>query len=312
LHIPEWIPQDNYNPAETSTVSVSKTLIPLETPYISTLPRLPAAPSNGNKRRKKNSKDDNKDLHHLQVEYQLNPLSGSLAKSTKCVLTADWRVAQSELRHIRAMERIQEKEKNGRWSLRQPKKLRHPPIPKSHWDYLLEEAEWMRTDFAEERRWKIVEAREFAYQCVEWHLAKPDEKASLMVGGRGWGACNGVPIPGRTAGPMSAEDDVEMLVQVDGEDSPAAAQATNLDATGAQVLDEIMPEKGQEGDAVKKEAENDDADAEGEDAEGEVDAEADAEGEADADGEEDAEGEDAEGDAAEDVGEGVIGLDCES
>jgi hypothetical protein len=111
---------------------------------------------------------------------------------------------------------------------------------------------------------------------------------------------------------MSAEDDVEMLVQVDGEDSPAAAQATNLDATGAQVLDEIMPEKGQEGDAVKKEAENDDADAEGEDAEGEVDAEADAEGEADADGEEDAEGEDAEGDAAEDVGEGVIGLDCES
>ena len=170
----------------------------------------------------------------------------------------------------------------------------------------------MRTDFAEERRWKIVEAREFAYQCVEWHLAKPDEKASLMVGGRGWGACNGVPIPGRTAGAMSAEDDVEMLVQVDGEDSPAAARATNLDATGAQVLDEIMPEKGQEGDAVKKEAENDDADAEGEDAEGEVDAEADAEGEADADGEEDAEGEDAEGDAAEDIGEGVIGLDGES
>jgi len=55
------------------------------------------------------------------------------------VLTADWRVAQQEMRHVRAMERIEAKKNDGRWSLRQPKKLRGPAVPKAHWDFLLDE-----------------------------------------------------------------------------------------------------------------------------------------------------------------------------
>jgi chromatin modification-related protein VID21 len=92
-------------------------------------------------------------------------------------------------------------------------------------------------DFAEERRWKVGIAREFAFQCVEWHLASEEEKASLMVGGRGWGEANGESIPGNRKQQTSmdldermsdgaaadavdeAEDDVEMLVQPEGEES---------------------------------------------------------------------------------------------
>ena len=72
----------------------------------------------------------------------------------------------------------------------------------------------MRTDFAEERRWKTVEAREMVYQIVEWHLSK--NKADLMVGGRSWGACNSVPILGHSESaqhsdpPGIAVEDVEM------------------------------------------------------------------------------------------------------
>lgn len=113
--------------------------------------------------------------------------------------------------------------------------------------------EWMRTDFAEERRWKVVMAREFAYQAVEWHLSNTESKASRMVGGRGWGKCNDVPIPGHPGIRMdmdelplrgSAEDVVEMLVgQADPEDGFTAEQdgAVGMDATGAEVLEDILP-----------------------------------------------------------------------
>jgi chromatin modification-related protein VID21 len=101
-------------------------------------------------------------------------------------MSSDWKIAMAELRHIRTMERIEQKMANGRWSLRQPKKLRAPPVRKGHWDHLLEEMEWMRLDFTEERRWKRVLALEFAIQVVEWHLSSEMDRAQLMVGSKGW------------------------------------------------------------------------------------------------------------------------------
>ncbi|NWJ02106.1 EP400 protein, partial [Crypturellus undulatus] len=51
-------------------------------------------------------------------------------------------------------QRIAELRKEGLWSLRRLPKLQEAPRPKSHWDYLLEEMQWMATDFAQERKWK--------------------------------------------------------------------------------------------------------------------------------------------------------------
>ena len=111
--------------------------------------------------------------------------------------------------------------------------------------------EWMRLDFAEERRWKRVLAREFAYQVVEWHLASPRDKASLMVGGIGWGArrrasasnpkskTNGKPAP-EIKDKEPAEDDVAM------------EEETEEENTGGQVLDEIMPRRASRGRKSKR------------------------------------------------------------
>ncbi|XP_036609496.1 E1A-binding protein p400-like [Trichosurus vulpecula] len=56
-------------------------------------------------------------------------------------------------------QRIAELRKEGLWSLRRLPKLQEAPRPKSHWDYLLEEMQWMATDFAQERRWKMAAAK---------------------------------------------------------------------------------------------------------------------------------------------------------
>ena len=312
--VPEWIPLDNYHPA-SGPVSPADMSMMLESEYTSSLPALPPLPVRPvDKRRRANKPEERrKDLAQLSLEYSINPLSGNLSKSSKCLMTEDWRIAATELRHVRVMEKIEAKKESGRWSLRQPKKLRGPSVPKSHWDYLLEEMEWMRTDFAEERRWKFVEAREFAYQCVEWHLASEEEKAEMMVGNRGWGSRKDARISDRMASDRAtadtmdidpsattAEDDVEMLIQPDADDleSEAPAAADHAQATGAEVLEEIMPDS-----TEPKEEPGVDTDA----AETTIaDAERDADGEADAEGEVDAEGEaDADGEVEEDV----IGLD---
>ena len=41
------------------------------------------------------------------------------------------------------------------WSASRLPKVQEPSRTKTHWDYLLEEMNWLATDFANERRWKI-------------------------------------------------------------------------------------------------------------------------------------------------------------
>lgn len=77
-------------------------------------------------------------------------------------------------------QRIADLRKEGLWSLRRLPKLQEAPRPKSHWDYLLEEMQWMATDFAQERRWKVAAARkvgeaqgaaapgQMCVQCCMW------------------------------------------------------------------------------------------------------------------------------------------------
>ncbi|XP_053327504.1 E1A-binding protein p400 [Spea bombifrons] len=56
-------------------------------------------------------------------------------------------------------QRIAELRKEGLWSLRRLPKLQEASRPKSHWDYLLEEMQWMAADFAQERMWKVASAK---------------------------------------------------------------------------------------------------------------------------------------------------------
>ena len=57
------------------------------------------------------------------------------------------------------MRAIAELRKEGLWSSSRLPKVQEPHRRKSHWDYLLEEMQWLATDFANERRWKINAAK---------------------------------------------------------------------------------------------------------------------------------------------------------
>ncbi|XP_032898968.1 E1A-binding protein p400 [Amblyraja radiata] len=66
-------------------------------------------------------------------------------------------------------QRISELRKEGLWSMRRLPRLQEAQRPKSHWDYLLEEIQWMAADFAQERRWKMGIAKKLARTVVRHH-----------------------------------------------------------------------------------------------------------------------------------------------
>ena len=57
------------------------------------------------------------------------------------------------------MRAISELRKEGLWSASRLPKVQEPQRSKTHWDYLLEEMQWLATDFSNERRWKMNAAK---------------------------------------------------------------------------------------------------------------------------------------------------------
>ncbi|XP_029115215.1 E1A-binding protein p400 isoform X3 [Scleropages formosus] len=66
-------------------------------------------------------------------------------------------------------QRIAELRKEGQWTASRLPKLLEAPRPKSHWDYLLQEMQWMAADFAQERRWKMAAAKKLVRTCARFH-----------------------------------------------------------------------------------------------------------------------------------------------
>ncbi|XP_069922364.1 E1A-binding protein p400 isoform X16 [Oryctolagus cuniculus] len=66
-------------------------------------------------------------------------------------------------------QRIADLRREGLWSLRRLPKLQEAPRPRSHWDCLLEEMQWMATDFAQERRWKVAAAKKLVRTVARHH-----------------------------------------------------------------------------------------------------------------------------------------------
>jgi len=99
----------------------------------------------------------------------------------KVLTTRDAYAPINEIQTIKVLKRIYALQANGSWSLRQPERSAEPQRPSSHWDVLLGEAKWMRTDFREERKWKMAVARNLAFACAEWHESSPEDRKSLQV-----------------------------------------------------------------------------------------------------------------------------------
>uniref|UniRef100_A0A674CNU2 E1A binding protein p400 n=1 Tax=Salmo trutta TaxID=8032 RepID=A0A674CNU2_SALTR len=84
------------------------------------------------------------------------------------------------IRLCQVHQRISELRKEGQWSASRLPKLMESSRPKSHWDYLLEEMQWMAADFAQERRWKMAAAKKLVRTCSRYH----DEQKKMEEGSK--------------------------------------------------------------------------------------------------------------------------------
>lgn len=70
---------------------------------------------------------------------------------------------------VYVIQRVQELQREGLWMEKRLPKLQEPSRQKVHWDYLLEEMQWLAQDFAQERKWKKAAAKKCA-RMVQKHF----------------------------------------------------------------------------------------------------------------------------------------------
>lgn len=99
----------------------------------------------------------------------------------KTLSTSDHLVEYELAAECRILKRLYQLQEKQRWPLRQYKRAEEAPRPTSHWDFLLDHMKWMRTDFREERKWKLAAARDLAESCAEWVASSPEARARLQV-----------------------------------------------------------------------------------------------------------------------------------
>jgi chromatin modification-related protein VID21 len=109
------------------------------------------------------------------------PLPELLASARKTVTTSDLQANLRETLDYRILRRIYQLQNANKWSLRQMAKYPDPTPPLLHWDYLLQSMKWMRTDFREERRWKMATARNMADWCSVYVAAPEAVRQHLRV-----------------------------------------------------------------------------------------------------------------------------------
>jgi hypothetical protein len=78
-------------------------------------------------------------------------------------------IAVEAKREAEVLKRIGELRKEGFWSARRLPKVQEMSRNKAHWDYLLEEMQWLATDFAQERRWKRGVAKKLSRAVLKHH-----------------------------------------------------------------------------------------------------------------------------------------------
>ena len=120
-------------------------------------------------------------LFYAQASAQTPKLNQLVVSSKKTLSTSDHRLDYREDQDCRILKRIYHLQNNNRWSLRQLERAKESDRPLSHWDSVLGEVRWMRTDFREERRWKIAAAKNLADWCAEYVSSTKEEKKHLRV-----------------------------------------------------------------------------------------------------------------------------------
>ena len=82
--------------------------------------------------------------------------------------------------------RVNELSREGLWSEKRLPKICERPRPRTHWDAVLSEVQWLAVDFHEERNWKIAAAKRLAYSAkvyVEQQAERRARKAAALEKG---------------------------------------------------------------------------------------------------------------------------------
>ncbi len=91
----------------------------------------------------------------LSITPSPRPATRSHASFTSMYETSHEDIVMRARQEAEVMRAIADLRKEGMWSASRLPKVCEPSRKKGHWDYLLEEMQWLATDFANERRWKI-------------------------------------------------------------------------------------------------------------------------------------------------------------
>jgi len=111
----------------------------------------------------------------------VQPLEALIMSAHKTITTSNSYIPFQDHQSHKVLRRIHSLQSQDKWSFRQPKRSPEPNRPTAHWDELLKEAKWMRTDFREERKWKMAVARNLARACMELVEADEDDRKLLQV-----------------------------------------------------------------------------------------------------------------------------------
>jgi chromatin modification-related protein VID21 len=154
-------------------------------------------------------------LHTLFEAKAYSPPRGQslntlLQSAHKSLSTSDHLIDYQEQMNCRTLKRIYQLQNANRWSLRQMQRAPEPVRQTSHWDFLLDHAKWMRTDFREERKWKAAAARGVAEWCAEWVSSNPRRRQQLQVKVQ----------PPRIFSSFAREEDVKMRDHFEAASSP--------------------------------------------------------------------------------------------
>lgn len=111
----------------------------------------------------------------------MKPLGALLNQAHKTISSSDAYLAYEDDQACKILRRVYQLQHGNKWSLRQLDRCPEPTRPPSHMDVVLQEMKWMRTDFREERKWKMATAKIMAHACATWHAASPEERIQLQV-----------------------------------------------------------------------------------------------------------------------------------
>ena len=108
-------------------------------------------------------------------------LNALLRQANKTLATSDHYIELREKQDFKVLTQLKEMQYSGRWSLRQPERTVEPQRSATHWDVLLGQVKWMRTDFREERKFKLAGAKHLAEACAAWVSAPVEDRCGMQI-----------------------------------------------------------------------------------------------------------------------------------